>query len=553
MKNLYFIAGLIIGVMVVAIPTSAVIVQEGDTICRIGDQFGLTCEETISLNPQIENPDLIHPGQEINVDSTSVVFGSSMPIAGNTYNLAGKGVSGSATSIILQSLTIKQTGQKIVDSDLPDTFYITLEPGNNKRQEIVSCTTVTQGTNSATLSGCIRGLAPISPYTASSSLEFAHGGGTQVIFSDPPQLFNEYAAKENAESISALWSFIVIPDSSDECTETNELCTKTYIDNSVNQGAATSTEDIAGIAQLATAQEAASSTDNGINDPLVLQAKTASSTPSANVGLQVVMSENDGKLAQGWLDLTESYTWSVGSQIFSNGFLSTASTTLANTTTTGDFFISGSPRSTNGLIFDITKDEIENKLFVTVTPGVSSSTLEYFIQAAGDISVGFDGVLISVDGDGNAGIGQNDNLAIYDKDFDLMFNATLSAAVTQDVLFGMTDPTWSKTSIPADKTSTDRHVAFYIQDGNIFASMADGTTQETEQITGITLTNRNTYRIVWTAGADAKFYVNGVLESTLSTQLPTTNATRVEFGLHNRAAGTKTFQIDANWVLKTEL
>lgn len=129
------------------------------------------------------------------------------PIAGATYNLAGSGVSSSATSMTLQNFTIKQTGQKIQDSDLSDTFYLTIEPGNPTKQEIVSCTTVVQNAaGTATLSGCLRGLSPITPYTASTTLQFVHAGGSQVIFSDPPQLFNQYAAKANDELIPGRWT-----------------------------------------------------------------------------------------------------------------------------------------------------------------------------------------------------------------------------------------------------------------------------------------------------------------------------------------------------------
>lgn len=129
-----------------------------------------------------------------------------LPIAGSTYALAGGGVSPSATSITLQSFTLKQTGQKIADADLSDTFFITLEAGNNTRQEIASCTTVVQNANNtATLSGCTRGLSPITPFTASSTLKFSHGGGTAVTFADPPQFFNQYTAKENNETITGYW------------------------------------------------------------------------------------------------------------------------------------------------------------------------------------------------------------------------------------------------------------------------------------------------------------------------------------------------------------
>jgi len=151
-------------------------------------------------------------------------LGTVQPVAGTTYTLAGGGISSSATSITLSSFTIPQTGQKIQDSDLSDTFYITIAPGNQTRQELVSCTTVTQSTVTATLSGCTRGLSPIPPYTASTTLRFNHAGGTQVILSDSPQLFNQYAAKENTETITGVWTYSTtsIPKLDSHSTTTNQ-------------------------------------------------------------------------------------------------------------------------------------------------------------------------------------------------------------------------------------------------------------------------------------------------------------------------------------------
>lgn len=130
-----------------------------------------------------------------------------LPIASATYTLSGAGVSSTATSFTLSSFTLPQTGYEIVDSDLSDTFYVTFEPGKS-RQEIASCTTVSQNSSNttATISGCTRGLYPITPFTTSASYKLAHGGGTQVVFSDPPQFLNQYAAKENNEAITGDWT-----------------------------------------------------------------------------------------------------------------------------------------------------------------------------------------------------------------------------------------------------------------------------------------------------------------------------------------------------------
>lgn len=273
-------------------------------------------------------------------------LGTTNLIAGNTYNLSGAGVSSSATSITLSSLTIKQTGQKIQDSDLSDTFWITIEPGNNSKQEIVSCTTLAQGATTATLSGCTRGISPIRPYTASTTLQYTHGGGAQVIFSDPPSVFDEFAAKQNTAYITGTWGFQGTAPTSTTCATDFELCNKTYVDATANAGAATSTETNGGIVELATAIEAASSTDHGATKPIVRQAKHSTSTPTygcdgtGTIGaLCGVVALNSGKLNQLWLNLTEHF-------IFTSLFATAASSTNATST---NFAISSGIFGINGL------------------------------------------------------------------------------------------------------------------------------------------------------------------------------------------------------------
>jgi len=69
---------------------------------------------------------------------------------------------------------------------------------------------------------------------------------------------------------------------------------------------------------------------------------------------------------------------------------------------------------------------------------------------------------------------------------------------------------------------------FYVDDGDLYCYHAvdsgGGYSYTTEQITGITLTNWNTFRILFnpTAGT-LKFYVNGVLEHTFDSSLPTSD------------------------------
>lgn len=268
-------------------------------IVSLGAVFGFTPEP--ELTPEIKQEITTYVQRSM---EDSQVLGAVLPIAGHTYTLAGSGVSSSATSITLQSLTIKQTGQKIQDSDLSDTFYITLEPGSNSKQEIASCTTVVQNANgTATLSGCSRGLSPVSPYTASTTLRFTHAGGTQVIFSDPPQLFNSFAAKENAESITGAWTFssTSMPklDAYLAPTTTVQFVTKKYVDDTAFSGAGVidATAAARGVVELATQLETASSSSSGSSGPLAIPASNATSTWNpATADLRVVVTQNSGKI-----------------------------------------------------------------------------------------------------------------------------------------------------------------------------------------------------------------------------------------------------------------
>jgi len=195
------------------------------------------------------------------VDKNETPLGATLPIAGQTYTLSGSGVSSSATSITLSSFTIPQTGYKILDADMSTTFYLTLEPGNRTRQEIVSCTTVTQNANdTATLSGCVRGLMPISPYTESSSYKFAHAGGSSVVFSNPPQFYNQFLAADNTGTITGQYTFSTSPIVPTVISaSTTNAASIGYVNGVVLAGGLDAATTVKGVSKLSVAP--ASSTD----------------------------------------------------------------------------------------------------------------------------------------------------------------------------------------------------------------------------------------------------------------------------------------------------
>lgn len=189
----------------------------------IGSFFGVTPEPEV---PYV--PETVYVQESENLGADAV-----LPIAGTTYYLAGTGISSSATSFSLTSFTITQNGKKIQDSDMSAMFYFTLEPGSRTRQEIVACTTVVQNADgTATISGCTRGMAPVTPYTASTTLQFAHSGGSIAVISNPPQLYNQLAFKDNDLVITGNWQ---VPTP----TNNNAIASKGYVLSVVTGGAVT--------------------------------------------------------------------------------------------------------------------------------------------------------------------------------------------------------------------------------------------------------------------------------------------------------------------------
>lgn len=267
-------------------------------------------------------------------------------IGGFPYFLAGSGISSSATSLTLTSLTLPQTGYKILTTDLSNPFYVTFESGNTTRQEFASCTTVVQNANNtATLSGCTRGLLPLAPYTASSTYAFSHSGGTTVIFSNPPQVYNQFYALGNAATSTNTLVFssttpprydgVGAQGSGTYIATTSELASIAYVNAVTTAGAANATAFVKGLVQLATGLQAASSTALGSTGAsLVIPASVATDTPTQSTvsASKVVMSDLTGFIKQGWINLTQSFT-------FSGGLTSTATTTISASNVNSNAFV----------------------------------------------------------------------------------------------------------------------------------------------------------------------------------------------------------------------
>ncbi len=127
--------------------------------------------------------------------------------SGQTFTL-GSSVSSTATSILLSSFTEPVTGtpytMTLINSDI---VFGTIAP-KTSNSEFISFTGITQNADgTATLTGVTRGLAKKYPFTTDAAYKLPHAGQSQFIISDAPQVFTEYSAIINNETITGKKTF----------------------------------------------------------------------------------------------------------------------------------------------------------------------------------------------------------------------------------------------------------------------------------------------------------------------------------------------------------
>jgi len=127
----------------------------------------------------------------------------------NTLYLSGSGVIIGATTINLTSLK-DIYGNILTMSDFGDKGFITLE-ADTENEEAASFTGVTANPSGTyTLTG-VKTIIAKSPYTETSGLVRAHGGGSSCVVTDNIGFWNTFANKNNDETITGQWTFTTFP------------------------------------------------------------------------------------------------------------------------------------------------------------------------------------------------------------------------------------------------------------------------------------------------------------------------------------------------------
>lgn len=143
------------------------------------------------------------------------------------------GMSATASFCVITPYPVDLDGNKLVIADFGDNPTFTIDPKVASYEEINGFTAIIDnGDNTATLTGLTRNLQGKYPYTASSAGGKGHGSTAAVVFSDNPQVFARFPAKDNDETITGLWSFPTP-------TASAHPATKGYVDTLYNGGSTT--------------------------------------------------------------------------------------------------------------------------------------------------------------------------------------------------------------------------------------------------------------------------------------------------------------------------
>ena len=150
-------------------------------------------------------------------------------VQAQSFTLAGAGATIGDTSLTLTSFQLE--GTNLAMTDFGSKGWGTLEPGNGDNEEQIYFTGVTQNSNgTATLTGVYSVLMK-APYTATSGVTKSHAGGVKFVISNTAGFYDSLSGKNNDETISGLWTFTTLPQSSVTPSNALDLSTKAYVDN----------------------------------------------------------------------------------------------------------------------------------------------------------------------------------------------------------------------------------------------------------------------------------------------------------------------------------
>ena len=155
--------------------------------------------------------------------------------------------------------------------------------------------------------------------------------------------------------------------------------------------------------------------------------------------------------------------------------------------------------------------------------------------------------------------GKASNTAFNAVNLELIAQFKMSAITNQDAILGFmqeTNTTTPGAGIPAGGVLYADFVGFVVNGGVLTAQAGQGGVGNvtTVTISGITLTNFNTYRIIYTGAVSCLFYIDNILVATIKTNLPNiTEKPYFYIGIQQATSGARTMTLKHPFaVLRTD-
>ena len=480
------------------------------------------------------------------------------------FTVYGAGASMGYATLTLSSMK-SIDGVNLAMTDFGTIGFGTIEPGNSAQEEQISFTGITQNANgTATLTG-VKTVMFLAPYTQTANLAKSHIGGSQFIISNTSGFYDRLTGKANDETISGKWTFpgggnVNAPVSGTVYaapTDSLEYASKGYVDGVAIAGAPKATEAVYGITKLSVAAASATAPiavgDNdarvpsqGENDALVGTSGTPSSTnkyvtnddtSATAAASKLVRTSAGSKIVEGFLQTTDAnvalLVGGAETTLHSHAGLGASSRNVGVGTSTSAYWNYQIPMMT-------TTSNSPTYTALWTQTNLANPKLEYqyaYNWSATSSSTSM-GLIAYVLGLGATTIA---TAAFGTKNVIVEFSLAVNSVGTDDMQWGLgvgmgglayNDATTDMASFSVNKTDSKLYA---------HSSAGGGTTDHLEtEITGITLTNINTYRIEYIVGTSVKFYVNGVLKATNITNLPNSGNIAIGWGNLYHGSGSVT-------------
>lgn len=480
-------------------------------------------------------------------------------VQGIDYSLAGSGCTLTAVSITLSSMTLADGVTLVTMANFGTLGYMTLEP-ETEREENISFTGITQNANgTATLTGVTRGLGLVSPYTAVAANRYAHAGGTRVRITNSAPFYNDFANKENDETITQNWTYnnnVTIP-----LVPVNQshAASKDYVDSVAIAGAPNASTIVKGIVEIATQAEYDARTGTGgtgavvVIDPTinrtvldsdyvvaggVANTYTATLVPaitSYRTGQKITVQIPATNTGASTINVNalgaKSIVTNVSSALISGELVINSIVELVYDGVNFQITSSSTPGSITGR-FTVNADETKSDWFtwevpVGLIPG-SVREMAQWTQSGGLNTIQNTGGFVLINTNANSqysadipGEGTTTSYA-NNKDVRIKMYARMEPQEANDTVgMALVDVAGNVT---ADETNNARRIGLVSVDatGEIWAVCGDNVGVTAVDVSAsANLLGWNLFEIVYNAGVEAKFYINGALATTINTNLPT--------------------------------